>query len=155
MANVKYRGPRVLAEILGDLFSVRGYGRLRALSELEEVWNAAVGEPYCGQTRIGEVRRGVLYITVAHSTLLEELTAFRKPVLLQALRTSALGITIHDIRFRIGPIKEPEPTKVDSSSLGNSASGLPRRSKTTPETPANEQRRQSQSTDHDRTGGED
>ena len=114
MANPNRRGPRALSEILGELFTVRGYGRLRALSELEEVWNTAVGEPHCHQTRVGEVRRGVLNVTVAHPTLLEELAAFRKPELLQALRMGAPGTTIHDIRFRVGPIEEPEPMKVES-----------------------------------------
>ena len=69
----------------------RGYGRLRGLKELEDAWNAAVGEPQCHQTRVGEVRRGVLNVTVAHSTLLEELAAYRKPALLAALRRDASG----------------------------------------------------------------
>ena len=85
MSNPNRRGPRALSEILGELFTVRGYGRLRASGELEEVWNTAVGEPSCHQTRIGDVRRGVLSVTVSHPTLLEELAAFRKAELLQAL----------------------------------------------------------------------
>ena len=79
MATPNRRGPRQLSEILGELFTVRGYGRLLARQELEEAWNAAVGEPYCRQTQVGDVRHGVLNVTVAHSTLLEELAAFRKP----------------------------------------------------------------------------
>jgi Dna[CI] antecedent, DciA len=98
------RGPRALSEILGELFTVRGYGRLQVRQELEDAWNAAVGEPYCSHTRLGEVRHGVLNVTVAHSTLLEELAAFRKPALLAALRSTAPATTIHDIRFRIGVV---------------------------------------------------
>src|SRR5271157_4207800 len=109
MANPNRRGPRPLSEILGELFTVRGYGRLRALSELEEVWNTVVGEPHCHQTRVGEVRRGILNVTVAHPTLLQELAAFRKPELLQALRTKTSGTAILDIRFRVGSIDEPDP----------------------------------------------
>ena len=104
MSNPSRRGPRPLSDILGELFTVRGYGRLRARQELEDAWNTAVGEPDCRQTWLGEVRRGVLNVTVAHSTLLEELSAFRKPSLLSALRSSAPATTIHDIRFRVGPI---------------------------------------------------
>jgi predicted nucleic acid-binding Zn ribbon protein len=104
MLNARRRGPRPLSEILGDLFTMRGYGRLLARQELEDAWNAAVGEPYCRQTRLGEVRRGVLNVTVAHSTLLEELVAFRKPALLDAMRAGAPATTIHDIRFRVGPV---------------------------------------------------
>lgn len=44
------RGPRPLSEILGELFTLRGYGRLQARQELEDAWNAAVGEPSCWQT---------------------------------------------------------------------------------------------------------
>jgi len=105
MSNASRRGPRPLAEILGDLFTVRGYGRLLARQELEDAWNATLGEPYCWQTRLGEVRRGVLNVTVAHSTLLEELAAFRKSALLQALRACAPAMTIHDIRFQVGPVR--------------------------------------------------
>jgi predicted nucleic acid-binding Zn ribbon protein len=109
MASANRRGPKPLSEILGELFSTRGFGRLRALKELEDAWNAAVGEPVCRQTRLGEVRRGVLNVTVAHSTLLEELAAFQKPALLAALRLNAPGTLIHDIRFRVGPIDAPGP----------------------------------------------
>src|SRR5271170_7988038 len=104
MSNPSRRGPRPLSDILGELFTVRGYGRLLARQELEEAWNAAVGEPYCRQTRLGEVRHGVLIVTVAHSTLLEELAAFRKQGLLTALRTNAPATPIHDIRFRVGEV---------------------------------------------------
>jgi hypothetical protein len=41
---------------------------------------------------------------VAHSTLLEELSAFRKPALLSALQSGAPATTIHDIRFRVGTV---------------------------------------------------
>src|SRR3954463_1089913 len=108
------RGPRALSEILGELFTVRGYGRLRARHELEEAWTAAVGEPACRQTRLGEVRRGVLNVTVAHPALLEELAAFRKSELLAALRRDAPGTVVHDIRFRVGPVG-PEPGPLPDS----------------------------------------
>ena len=98
------RGPTPLSEILGTLFALRGYGRCRGSRELEEAWEAAVGEPARHQTRLGGIRHGVLTVTVAHSTLLEELAAFRKPDLLAALRRDTPGSLIHDIRFRIGPI---------------------------------------------------
>jgi hypothetical protein len=60
------------------------------------------------------VRRGVLTVIVAHPTLLEELSAFRKSELLQALRAGAPATPIQDIRFRVGPIDQlaaPEPER--------------------------------------------
>src|SRR3954447_18325095 len=128
MVSPNRRGPKPLAEILGELFAARGFGRLRALKELEDAWAAAVGEPGCRQTRVGEVRRGVLNVTVAHSTLLEELSAFQKPMLLEALRRDAPATVVHDIRFRVGPIDRPEPAPSP-----NSASATPpKRSKGRP-----------------------
>jgi predicted nucleic acid-binding Zn ribbon protein len=103
--NPKNRGPKPLSEILGELFASRGYGRLQALGELEMAWNRAVGEPECRQTKLGGVRRGTLNVTVAHSGLLEDLSNFRKPDLLAALRRDAPGTPILDIRFRVGPIE--------------------------------------------------
>src|SRR6476661_5163855 len=108
MSSPKYGGPRSVSDVLGELFASRGYGRLRALKELEEAWSEAVGEPGSRQTRLGEVRRGVLNVTVAHPTLLEELAAFQKPSLLAALRQNAPGTVVHDIRFRVGPVG-PDP----------------------------------------------
>lgn len=120
MPTPNRRGPRALSEILGDLFAARGYGRYLANRELQEAWDAAVGEAACRQTRLGEVRRGVLNVDVAHPALLEELAAFRKSELLAALRTGAPGTTIHDIRFRIGRT-EPEPGPDDGASEGPEA----------------------------------
>lgn len=90
-----------LSDSLGELIVVRGYGRLWARQILEIAWNASIGEPYCHQTRVGEIRRGVLSVAVVHSSLLEELTAFRKASLLASLRTGALGAVICDIQFRV------------------------------------------------------
>ena len=107
MSNPTHRGPRPLSAVLGDLFTVRGYNRLFARQELENAWQKAVGEPHCHQTRLGEVRRGVLNVTVAHSTLLEELSSFRKLSLLKVLHSDAPATVIHDIRFRVGAVVEP------------------------------------------------
>jgi len=107
MTSPRQQGPRPLSEILGELFAARGYSKVRATTELEDAWKAAVGEPVSQLTQVGAVRRGVLNVTVAHSALLEELAAFQKPALLAALREHAAGSTIRDIRFRIGPVQAP------------------------------------------------
>ena len=106
MSSPSRGGPKPVSEILAELFASRGYGRLRALKELEDAWKTAVGEPGRRLTKLGELRRGILNVTVAHSALLEELSAFQKPALLAALRRHAPGTVIHDIRFRVGPVTE-------------------------------------------------
>ena len=111
MTSPNQKGPKALSDILGDLFAARGFGRLKALKELEDAWNGAVGEPGCRKTKLGEVRHGILNVTVANSALLEELSAFQKPTLLAALRKNAPGTVIHDIRFRVGPVEDPTVPK--------------------------------------------
>lgn len=103
MCSMTY-GPQSLSDILGELIVARGYSRVHARRILEDAWNTAVGEPRCYQTQIGEVRYGVLDITVAHSALLEEFVAFRKATLVAFLRSVALGTPIKDIRFRVGSV---------------------------------------------------
>jgi Dna[CI] antecedent, DciA len=102
-----------LSDILGELVTVRGYGRSWIQQILENAWNAAIGEPDCHQTRISEMRRGVLNVTVAHPSLLEELVAFRKNSLLASLRSSALGIC--DIQFRVGSIGTDTRETIETS----------------------------------------
>ena len=99
------RGPKPLGDVLGDLFSARGFGQLRAAGELEAAWEAAVGAELVARTRLGGVRHGVLSVTVDHPTLLEELAAFRKPAILAALRRGAPGTPVQDLRFRVGSIE--------------------------------------------------
>lgn len=100
------RGPKPLGEALGALFATKGLARLRAVGELEEAWAAAVGEKDAARTKVGGVRHGVLTVIVAHPTLLDELSGFRKPSLLASLRESAPGVTLHDLRFRIGTVDD-------------------------------------------------
>ena len=105
MSGPGKQGPRSLKDVLNALVAARGFGRLRSRAELETAWEAAVGEPAAGQTRLGTIRRGVLSVTVAHPALLEELAAFRKSTILAALQQTAPGAAIREIRFRIGPIE--------------------------------------------------
>lgn len=123
------RGPKPLGEILNNLFAAKGLGRLRAATELHAAWNLAVGEPLCHQTEVGDVRRGVLNVTVAHPALLEELSAFRKPALLSSLRQNLTGTVIHDIRFRVGPISGPQAASEPEPRPGPRAPGRPGGSK--------------------------
>ena len=50
------------------------------------------------------MRRGVLNVTVAHPSLLEELIAFRKATLLATLQSGALGTAIRDIQFQVDSV---------------------------------------------------
>jgi hypothetical protein len=99
------RGPRLLGDLLGELYAARGLGRVQAASELEEAWWEAVGDSGRDETRVAGLRHGVLTVTVGHPALLEELAAFRKPALLAALRAALPEMRLQDLRFRVGPIE--------------------------------------------------
>ena len=110
------RYPRVPPE--RALFAARGLARVQALGELEAAWADAVGEPGRRQTRVEGLRRGVLSVTVAHPTLLEELASFQKPNLLASLRRAMGGTPILDIRFRVGTVDQPNPPTPPSARGG-------------------------------------
>ena len=105
MASPNRRGPKPLSDILGELFAARGYGRLRALRELEEAWNAAVGEPRLPSDagRRGAARgpeRDVAHPDAAgRAGGVPQAGAAGRPC-----GQSAPATPIHDIRFRVGPI---------------------------------------------------
>ena len=102
------RRPVQVGRAIADLFAARGLARREAGLDLERAWNAAVGEPLRRRTRVGVLRRGILAVLVDHPIRLEELAAYRKPQLLEALRRELPGAALHDLRFRLGAI-EPQP----------------------------------------------
>ncbi len=102
--------PRPIADILSQLMARRGYARQMAASSYIEAWTAAVGEKLVKFTRPGQIRRNVLEVIVANSTMMQELT-FQKAAILEKLAPLLPDEKIRDLRFKIGPIK----TSSDSS----------------------------------------
>ena len=100
------RGPELLAEVLGRLFTARGWGRRQDRLHLEKAWSEVVGPEFAAQTRVGAVRRGVLEVMVANSVLLQELAHYHKRRLLEGLRGKLPGTTLTDLRFRAGVIED-------------------------------------------------
>lgn len=104
MAKGKHpdKGPEPLADILGRLFTARGWGRRQGRLHLERAWAEAAGAEHARHTRVVALRRGVLEIEVANGVLLQELTHFHKKRLLQLLRSRLSNTTLTDLRFRAG-----------------------------------------------------
>lgn len=98
------RGPEPIGDILAQLMARRGYAGLRRAEACESAWHEAAGAWAVEHTRVGAIRRGRLEVTVANSTLVQELT-FRKSSLLQALARLLPEEKIRDIRFRVGPLE--------------------------------------------------
>ncbi len=99
MANDN-RGPENLSDILGRLFTSRGWGRKNDRLRLESAWAAAAGEVLLKDTAVLGMRRGVLEVAVRNATLMAELTNFHKRGLLTKLRTAMPGVTLTDLKFR-------------------------------------------------------
>lgn len=98
------RGPQPIGDVLAQLMARRGFARARSGAACEKAWREAAGELAARYTRVGAIRRGRLEVTVANSTLVQELS-FQKPVLLAALARLLPDEPIRDLRFRVGPVK--------------------------------------------------
>ena len=97
------RGPQRIADVLSELMARRGYARVRAAEAYEQAWREAAGTLLAKYTRVGSLRRGALEVTVANSTLLQELT-FQKADLVKRLGTLLPEEGIRDLRLRLGAI---------------------------------------------------
>lgn len=95
--------PKSIGDVLAQLITARGYGRIQADGELASAWRAAVGESLARYTRPGQLRRGQLQVTVSNSAIVQELT-FQKERIMAALVEQLPGATIRDIRFRVGSV---------------------------------------------------
>lgn len=97
------RRPKKIADVLAQLISARGYGRIQANADFSAAWNEAAGPALARFTRPGQIRRGQLEVTVANSTTIQELT-FQKQSILAALQAELPDASIRDLRFRLGAI---------------------------------------------------
>lgn len=95
--------PQSLSNVLSELIARRGIGRSTAAQSLGDVWCRVVGEGFADWTRAAGIRRGVLEVTVADSTTVQELM-FRKGELLSQLGRELPEARIKDLRFRVGPL---------------------------------------------------
>jgi predicted nucleic acid-binding Zn ribbon protein len=98
------RRPKKIADVLAQLITLRGYGRIQADADFGAAWQAAAGPALARHTRAGRLRRGVLEITVTNSTVVQELT-FQKQRILAELEAQVPDARIRDLRFRIGSIQ--------------------------------------------------
>lgn len=93
--------PENLSDVIGRLFTARGWGRLSERTRLEAAW-AEVTAEWPGQTRVLGLRRGVLEVEVRTAILMQELAQFHKRKLLAGLRKKLTGQSLTDLKFRAG-----------------------------------------------------
>jgi predicted nucleic acid-binding Zn ribbon protein len=97
------RKPKSIGNVIAQLITARGYGRIQADANFAAAWQTAVGPALAKYTLSGRLRRGVLEITVGNSMTVQELT-FQKQQILKQLQTNQPDAKIRDLRFRIGSI---------------------------------------------------
>ncbi len=97
------RKPKKIADVLAQLITARGYGRIQADADFAAAWQRAAGDSVAKYTRPGRLRRGTLEVTASNSTILQELT-FQKQQILAQLQRELPDARIRDIRFRVGSI---------------------------------------------------
>lgn len=98
--RVPVRPAKKIGDVVAQLLAKRGYARVQATAEFEQAWRNAAGERYAGQTRCGNVHRGVLEVFAANSSVVQELT-FAKASLLKKLSELAPGQKITGLKFRV------------------------------------------------------
>jgi predicted nucleic acid-binding Zn ribbon protein len=98
------RRPKKIADVLAQLITARGYGRIQADADFAAAWQAAAGQALAKFTRPGQIRRGMLEVTVANSTIVQELT-FQKQRILATLQAALPDARLRDLRFRLGSVE--------------------------------------------------
>lgn len=94
-------GPEKLGDVLGRLFTLRGWGRRQGRLHLEQAWEDVAGD-FRDKTRVAGLRRGILEIEVAGAVLLAELGSYHKRRLLEALRARLPNVVVNDLKFKAG-----------------------------------------------------
>jgi hypothetical protein len=72
--------------------------------DYQRVWQAIVGDVLGKETRVGNLRGGVLHVIAANSTVVQELS-FRKPQILARLKDEFTNPRVRDLRFTVGPVE--------------------------------------------------
>ena len=89
--------------LVSELLTRRGYARVKAASQLTDIWGDVVGERIAGMTSVGTIRRGMLEVTCKNSAVMQEL-AFKKHSLVTKLNQkmgNQANQQIQDLKLRV------------------------------------------------------
>ena len=97
------RRPKKIGDVVAQLITQRGYGRVGTDEQLAAAWQRAAGETLAKFSRAGKLRRGQLEVWVANSTMMQEF-GFEKGHILAAIQRELPEAKIRDLRFKVGSI---------------------------------------------------
>ena len=66
-----------------------------------KAWREAVGEELADVTRVADLDEGTLLVEVESPVLMQELSGYMKPTLLQEVRNAEGGEDVFELRFRL------------------------------------------------------
>ena len=95
--------PAKMDRLVSELLTRRGYARVKAASQLTDIWSDVVGERIAGMTTAGTIRRGMLEVTCRNSAVMQEI-AFQKHSLVIKLNKkmgSQGNQQIKDLKLRV------------------------------------------------------
>lgn len=99
------RRPKTLRDVLAQVVTKRGYGANQASEQLAEAWATAAGDLLAARSRAIRVNRGRLEVTVASSTVMQQL-AFEKQRIVTELNRLLPEARISDLRAKVGRIED-------------------------------------------------
>jgi len=97
------RRPKKISDVIAQLITKRGYGRVQANDELATAWQTAAGPALAATSRVGQLARGQLEVWVTNSISMQEFT-FQKERILADLARLIPNTKIRTLRFRLGSI---------------------------------------------------
>lgn len=101
--SIRIPPPKPVREVLSQLLARQGYAQIQTAASCEAAWREAVGAKLAGNTRPGNVKRGVLEVLVRNSSVSSEL-AFLKSKIIKTFTKLVPEQQIRDVRFRVGTI---------------------------------------------------
>ncbi|MDX1765299.1 MAG: DUF721 domain-containing protein [bacterium] len=109
--------PEAAGEILRSLLKELGVDQIMQRHEIWSQWEEIVGTEIAAHTRPAFFSGNCLFITVDHSTWMQQLT-FLKSQMLQNINATLENQAVSELRFRLGPLTDPGRPKAPEKETG-------------------------------------
>ena len=93
--------PQHVGKVLSELIALKGLARLHGNEQLQQTWRTVAGDEIGRKSRVIELTRGVLHVSVGSSAVFNELAGFHKQTLLESLQQQFAHLKIREIKFKL------------------------------------------------------
>ena len=97
------RKPKTAKYLINNIIARRGIAAEKSNQKLQNTWDSIVGMDLANQTKVASVKRGVLEVIVANSSVMQFLS-FSKHEYKEQINQQMPNEEILDLRFSIGRI---------------------------------------------------